>query len=448
MTTLHKPRLHQLEAMGFHENNGMLGTLLWHEMGLGKSLDALWLARKHLATLRQQGVVNPKFMVILPKSAVPTWKVECHKQTPDLLQSMVIYPYSQLHSAIKSLKYMDIRMIIFDESHYLKSPETNRIEQLAKFLEAVSQINGKFDKGRIMALTGTPMPNSAAELYTSWAMCCAPNLMESAARLRDVDRYENWKKTFAQKKMQSWESGRGKGKRKNFGSKFEGVANEEMLQKLLEPFVHYRRSEDCIDLPDKEEIYVDLGLADDKLLADANLETPEAYMALLERIARAKTVYALEWVRDYLNAGNQQLIVFSNYRFPLEALAEKFPNDVRMITGSEKDVVRAQNLKDFQEGKYRVLVMTYKCGSESLNLQNAFVSLYCGYAWTDAGIKQAIARTRRSGQKKRTLHYFLTSGMNDQRILGIVRAKEEATSKVENLLLEKSKKILTLDDII
>jgi len=441
-----KPRAHQEELMAFHKTSGMQGTLAWHDMGLGKTLTSLWLAREHLAELRAGGVKNPKFMVILPKSAIPTWKVECHKNTPDLTNSMIIYPYSQLHHAIRSIKYADIRMIIFDESHYLKSPETNRIEALAKFIEELGSVNGKFDKGRIMMLTGTPMPNSATELFTSWVLCTSPNLAETAKRLRDKDRFENWKKSFSKKKEQTWKVGRGKQQKVKHGNKWEGVANEDKLQKLLTPFVHYKKSKDCISLPDAIEIPIDLGLEDDKLLADANIEAPEAYMALLERLARAKCPYMMEWVGDYLHAGDQQLLVFANYRFPLEELKEKYPKHVRMITGSETGAERAQNLKDFQEGKYRVLAMTFRCGSESLNLQNAFVSLYHGYPWTDSMVKQAMARTKRSGQKNKTLHYFLTSGMNDQRILSLVRAKEEATTVVETMI--KKNQELTLDTLI
>jgi SNF2 family DNA or RNA helicase len=441
-----KPRIHQSDLMNFHSSSKMLGTLAWHGMGLGKTLSTLWLAREHMARLRQQGVKAPKFLVIVPKSAIPTWKVECHNNTPDILGSMVIYPYSQLHHAIKSIKYMDIRMLVFDESHYLKSPATNRIEALSKFLVELGKISGKFQNGRVILLTGTPMPNSAAELYTSWAICTSPNLQEAADRLMDSTRFENWKKSFSKKKEIAWSKGRGARKKSMKANKWEGVANESMLQKLLAPFVHYRRVEDCIDLPDKQEIAIDLGLPDDRLLADADIEAPEAYMALLERLARAKTPYMMDWVRDYLDAGNQQLLVFANYRFPLEELKEKYPNDVRMITGSETGAERALNLKEFKEGKFRVLAMTFKCGSESLNLQNAFVSLYHGYPWTDGAVKQAMARTHRSGQEKKTLHYFLTSGHNDQRILSLVRSKEEATTKVEDMLLETVK--LTLDTLI
>lgn len=389
-----------------------------------------------MATMRANGVNNPKFMIIVPKSAISTWRRECYEQTPDLMQSMVIYSYSQLHNAIKALKYMDIRMLGFDESHYLKSPETNRIEELAKFMDAIHLTSGGFKGGRMMLLSGTPMPNSAVELYTSWAMCCAPNLQEAAARVRDVKRYEDWKKTFAKKKEQSWDSGRGKIKKKNFGTKWSGVDNEDMLSQLLAPFTHYRRVSDCLDLPTKQEIPVDLGLEDDKLLADANIEAPEAYMALVERLAAAKTPHMLNWVGEYIQAGHgEQLVVFAMHRHPIEELKLKFPNQVRTITGMASDVERSQNLKDFQDKKFQILALTYACGSEALNLQNCHKSLYCGYPWTDGRLRQAIARTWRQGQTERTMHYFLTSGSNDMKILSNVRAKEEATTKVENLLL-------------
>lgn len=436
------PRQHQAEAMRFHKTSKQQGSLLWHGMGLGKTLSSLWLGRDHLGALRSMGVASPKFMVIVPKSAVPTWKVECHKNVPSLYRDMIIYPYSQLHNAIKALKYMDVRMIVFDESHYLKSPETNRIDALADFLREMHKLNGKFEHGRILCLTGTPMPNSAAELYTSWALCCAPDLSEAANRLQDRKRYENWKMSFSQKKEVKF----GKGKRTKTRARYEGVENEEMLQQLLAPFTHFRRVEDCIDLPDKQSIPIDLGLPDDRLLKDANIEEPEAYMALLERLARAKAPYLKEWVDDYLQAGHEQLLVFSMYRFPLEELKEKHPKDVRMITGSETGAERAQNLLDFQEGKFRILAMTFKAGSESLNLQNAAVSIYLGYPWNDAGLQQAMARTYRSGQKRTTMHYFLTSGENDERILDIVLRKADATSKVQNLLLQR--KVATLEDLI
>jgi SNF2 family DNA or RNA helicase len=437
-----KPRAHQLEAMNFHKTNPYIGTLLWHGMGLGKTLTTLWLARDHMAKMRAQGVPAPKFMIILPKSAVPTWRVECHKHTPELVRDMIIYPYSQLSKAFKMLSYVDIRMIAFDESHYLKSPETDRVKTLCDFLNKLGTTGGMFKGGRILMLTGTPMPNSASELYTTWALCSTSGLTESANRLSDNSRFDKWKRTFAQAKEKTWKTRYGQER----GTSYEGVANSDKLQQLISPITHYRRVSDCIDLPNKEEIYIDLGLEDDRLLKDADIEKPEAYMAVLERLSRAKTPYLMDWVKDYLATGNQQLLVFSNYVEPLRELKEKYSKDVVLITGDETGTERAMNLKAFQDGNIRVIAMSYKCGSESLNLQNAFVSLYHGYPWTDSAVKQAMARTHRQGQSKRTLHYFLTSGQNDSRILSLVRKKEEATTEVEDLLLVAS--VVSLDSFI
>lgn len=452
------PRAHQVDFDHFHHRTGpysgqnlMIGTLAWHGMGLGKTLEALWAARKQLALMRQMGVTNAKFMVIVPKSAIPTWKAECFKNCRDIYANMIIYPYSQLHNAVNMVRQVDIRFLVFDESHYMKSADTGRIQTVANFLETVGKTGNCFHYGRVFLGSGTPMPNGAHEIYTSWAICCAPTLVDAAARLRDPVRYENWKQTFSEKKTQKWERGRGKHKRTEYGSKFEGVANDDKLSQLLSPFVHFKRVSDCIDLPDKQEIPIDLGLPDDKLLKDANIEEPEAYMALLEKLARAKTPHMMNWVEDFLSGTDEQLLVFAMYRFPIEELAAKYPNQVRMITGAEKLAERTANLTDFQQGKFRILAMTFKAGSESLNLQNCTKSLYAGYPWTDATLQQAMARTYRQGQKNKTMHYFLTSGVNDMRILDIVLRKAEATSKVENLLLNASvntNRIMSIDELI
>jgi hypothetical protein len=410
------------------------------------TLSALWLAREQLALMKSMGITTAKFLVIVPKSAVPTWKTECFRHTPDIYQDMIIYPYSQLHNAVKSLRYWDIRFLVFDESHAMKSPETSRIDTVANFLRAIHNSPSKFGNGRIILATGTTMPNGAQELYTSWAMCCAPNLEESANRLQDRKRYEEWKMSFSQKKAKKFEKGRGKFKREEIRHTWSGVDNEHLLKQLLDPFVHLIKSP--VELPPKQEIPIDLGLPDDKLLADANIEEPDAYMALLERLARAKTPYMMEWVEDYLKNSTEQLVVFAMYRFPIEELVQKFPKHVRLITGAEKGVERAQNLADFQAGKFRILAMTFKAGSESLNCQNAHTALYHGYPWTDATLRQAMARIFRQGQTKNTLHYFLTSGENDMRILDIVLRKAQATGKVESLLMDRSPTNFNVDDFI
>jgi SNF2 family DNA or RNA helicase len=162
----------------------------------------------------------------------------------------------------------------------------------------------------------------------------------------------------------------------------------------------------------------------------------------------------IEWVKDFLEGTTEQLVVFATHVFALRELEKAFPKDVKLIIGELSTGERTRHLTEFQGSKFRVLALSYQCGSESLNLQNASKALYLGYPWTDGKLKQAMARIYRQGQKNATMHYFLTSGECDQRILRLVRTKEEATNTVENLLLgqanqpQKAQVNFSIDDLI
>lgn len=436
------PRSYQLEGKQFIEKNKHLGTLLWWGLGLGKTLVSLWSIRDQLARLRAQGVASPKFLVIMPKSAITTWQVECQTNTPDLYRDMIMIPYSQLNKAPRLIMYYDIRIIVMDESHYIKSADTNRAKDLSAMLSHLDSSTGKFKNGKIIMLSGTPMLNSAAEFYTTWAILASPNCGEAATRLLDEKRYERWTKSFAMEKEKRWKTRGGEKK----GSMFEGVQNVEMLQELLGPITSYKRVADCIDLPEKQETHINLDLPDDKLLKDANIEEPENYMELLEKLSRAKTPHAIEWVKEFLHNGQEQLVIFSSYKFPIQEIRDRFPNVVVMVTGEENSNDRKSNIEAFQAKKKRIICLTYGAGAESLNLQNAHVALYLGWPWTDGKLKQAMGRIYRSGQKNFTLHFFLTSGFNDSRILTIVRNKEEATNEVEEAMMKRN--VIQVDDYI
>ncbi|RPJ75827.1 MAG: hypothetical protein EHM20_08340, partial [Alphaproteobacteria bacterium] len=146
-------RKHQTDGIKFIQEGQHLGSLLMHGMGLGKTLSALTVARTHLAMLRKKGVAAPKFMVVIPKSAQTTWQVECNTHMPDIFRDMILIPYSQLNKAPKLIVYYDIRLVIMDESHYVKSPETNRAKDLADMLLNLSSSKGSFKDGKIVMLT-------------------------------------------------------------------------------------------------------------------------------------------------------------------------------------------------------------------------------------------------------------------------------------------------------
>lgn len=417
------------------------------------TLTALWHARDHIKKLKIQGLsVTPKVAIICPKSAIMTWREEIRDNVPELKSETLVYAVSSIHHLMVTAKYHDIRYLIIDESHALKSPSTNRVNILAKLFYQLGKMQSGFRNGRIALLTGTPMPNGAHELYTSWAICAAPDIIEASKRLTDAARFKMWKDTYAGQKQVKFDkyNRSARKKVKVTRSRPEGVNNVEQLGQLMAKFTHYRRAIDCIDLPQYHEKYIDLGLPDDRLLADAKIEEPEAYMAVIERLSRAKTPHMLGWIQEFMRLNpSTQLLVFAMHRNPLDEMVNYFGGQtVKIITGRESRQEREAAITSFKAGFFPVIGMTYKCGSESLNLQNAYNSLYHGYPWTDSTLRQAMARTYRSGQKRETYHYFLTSGHNDAKILRLVRAKQEATNQVEDELIMLERQATAPNDLM
>lgn len=428
---------HQIELQQFLTNSPGLGVLGWHGMGLGKTLTSLDFWRMFKAWFRSQGVPNAKFLVICPKSAVLTWKEQCQMWTPDIWNSMVILPISRLNHAKRIIAHHDIRFVVIDESHYLKNPEADRTKEMAKVLEALASCPGGFQFGKILKLTGTPFLNNAGEFYPTWAMLTTNNLHEAARRLRDQGRFYQWKQTFTNCETLSFAKRGEDGYMKQITvEKTEGVKNSEGLVSLLQNVIHYRRVTDCLDMPKLNKIPVMLNIPDDNLLKDADIEKPNEYMAILEKISRAKIPHALEWIKEFKQNSNEQLVIFSMYKEPIAMLKEKLGKDLVVISGEESPSERAKNVKRFQEGKVRYIALTFGAGAESLNLQNACYTLYLNFPWTAGKLDQAIARTWRQGQQRVTFHYFLMSGESDKHIYEKVESKRANSELIENTLLD------------
>lgn len=456
-----KPKQHQLELLSMLRNSPHLGVGAWHGMGMGKTLSALWAGQEIIGKAKAEGSIAPKILVICPKSAKPTWHQECSRNTPHLRNHLIVVPYSQLKNLAIRIRTQqtDIRLIVFDESHYIKSVNTDRIKRLAEVLNAIGSLKYQFKYGKILPMTGTPLPNCADELFTTWTMCTSKNLIDASKAILDENRFAWWRGLFANEREVRFKTG----KRDPHTGKpiiaqaltYEGVKMENLsqLHQLLSPVVHYRRVEDCLDLPKVNEQYIDLEFSDDKLLEDANLDKPEAYMSLQAKLNQAKIPYMLEWVDNFLSIKGEQLVVFSLFTDALRALQAKFPNEVRLIIGDIGMKERTEILEQFQAKQLRVVGLSYGAGAESLNLQVGRNTLYNGYPWNDAKLRQAMARTHRQGQVSMTNHYFLMSGLNDIKNLHRVRRKGEASKAVEEGLLKTSPTALTkvfsgIDDLI
>lgn len=450
-------RPHQKELVNFAVSRP--NTLVWHEVGLGKTLAAVSSARILLSRIKHHPSpmvksANPKALVICPKYLIPQWRSEINEHAPDMNHQIIYMPYSQLHKAKFMVNYYDMRVLIFDESHYLKTMGTQRLGYTIELLKLISETKAAFQMGSILKLTGTPMPNSAAEMYTTWAMMGAPTLKESMSRMLDKKRYNNWIASFTErdlKKIKITSKKTGKVYTKEVYSAPRGADSDKVFE-LIKGFTHFRTADMCLDLDKPNEVYTDLGIKDDTLLEAADITKPLYYMAFVERITRAKVPHALTWVRDFVESNpGQRLLVFCPYKWALTELHEAFKSSSSLITGDFSDDERGMAKKCYDDGTRPLLFGTYGAMSTGLNLQAGHHSLYLGYPWSPKIVRQAQGRTNRQGQKHVTHHFFLMSGQNDKKILKSLRLKEEGIQAIEDLLVEDIATYtnnLTIEDLV
>lgn len=383
-------------------------------MGLGKTYSTILIARELLARYRPIYGKDARVVVLCPKSAVLTWKQELSKFAPDLVQHFMIVPYSQLKKHNMKIAKLRLYYVLLatDECHYVKNPSADRTIEYATMLSIMQPTF----LGKILPLTGTPIPNDAAEIYVNFWSAASPTIAHAVRKILDQEAFIKFREMFtheSQRSIKVKDATSPSGYSYRQVTSYKGVNNEDKFHELIAPYVHYRRAEDCIDLPDMQDIPIRLDIPDDDLLKGANTEMPEAYMSKLERIATAKTPYAVAWLEEFFKL-NEQLVIFSLFTKGLRVIEQTFKGKVKLITGQESQTERAQTIIAFQTGKLKAIAMSYGAGAESLNLQNAKNTLYLNFPWHDDKLAQAKARTHRSGQINKTNHYFLFSGENDQ----------------------------------
>lgn len=127
----------------------------------------------------------------------------------------------------------------------------------------------------------------------------------------------------------------------------------------------------------------------------------------------------------------EKVLIFSSFTSALDlvadALREYMPSfRFLQVDGDTTGEDRNTNLDDFRmDGECRALLMSYKVGSEGLNLTEASHVFGLEPWWTPAVLAQATARAYRNGQKKPVhVHTVIMKGTIEERVLEICSEKE------------------------
>jgi len=373
-------------------------TLLGDEMGLGKTVQAI----AAMAARKADG--GHHFMVVCPASVLVNWCREIQKfSTMEVTKihgndeeallhwrengDVAVTTYESI-SRFELPEKFKISMVVTDEAHYVKNPETQRTKALLKLLEKTEYA---------LLMSGTPLENRVEEMCFL-VSCLQPEIGKTLERVKFVSTTEQFRQQLAPVYLRR--------------------TREDVLQELP-------------DLIEKEQWCV-LGEREQKDYRDAVLSGN--FMAIrqvswqVDDLKNSSKAARLLELCDQAREQKRKVIVFSFFRTTIEkVIALLGDRCMEPITGSISPQRRQEIVDEFGKAEDgAVLVSQVQAGGTGLNIQSASVIIFCEPQIKPSIENQAISRAYRMGQVRDVLVYRLLADETiDERIVEILKTKQD-----------------------
>jgi SWI/SNF-related matrix-associated actin-dependent regulator 1 of chromatin subfamily A len=434
---------YQLEGIHFALQRD--GTLWADEQGCGKGIEAIGLINALGDAVKRVLIVCPATMRLVWRAELDRWLVRRLSIgvigiDPIPLElfarvSILVVNYSRLERSKDLVLGRTWDVVILDESHLAKNPETQRSRVVAQ-IQAV----------RRLALSGTPMPNGRPiELYAvlSWL---DPNRWPQSETFNFAQRYCAAKLTA-------------------FGWDLNGASNVEELGRLLRETVMIRRTKAEVlpQLPPKFRRVVELSPSSDlKKLVEAELEAfhnwqdkcidtntgdviihafrpnkPIEWDTLAKirhAVAIAKIPLVCEFIEQTAQAKEDKLVIFGHHRDVIETLAQNLALFGPVILyGGMGSKEKQMAIDRFQtDPTCRVFIGNIQAAGLGITLAPA--ASHCIFAelsWVPSDLTQAEDRLHRVGTKNNVLvQHLVLSGSVDAIMVRRLMAKQEVLDSV------------------
>ncbi|WP_327349199.1 MULTISPECIES: DEAD/DEAH box helicase [unclassified Streptomyces] len=373
-------------------------VILGDEMGLGKTVQAI-AALAHLAA---RGETH--FLVVCPASVLINWAREVRARST--LRALPVHgperqgafaqwresggvaltTFDALHT-LPAARDCGMRpgMLVVDEAHYVKNPETRRSRAVSGWTQRTE---------RVLFLTGTPMENRVEE-FRSLVRHLQPELAPSIHSTH-------------------------------------GAAGSYAFRRAVAPAYLRRNQEDVLtELPALVQVdeWEEFSTAD----LDAYREAVGAGEFMRMRraaYARPATSAKLNRLRELVAEAAEnglKVVVFSYFREVLRTVEQALgPGVFGPLSGSLPAARRQQLIDGFAAvAGHAVLLSQIQAGGVGLNMQAASVVIICEPQIKPTMEHQAVARAHRMGQIRTVrVHRLLAADSVDERMLGILARKE------------------------
>ena len=448
-------------------DNYKFGGILADDMGLGKTIQMLSIVAGYVEENPEERRAS---IVICPSSLTLNWQNESQKFT-NKLKTMVIRGSAQERKEqIENIERYDLvissydllkrdvevykekkyqfRFAIADEAQYLKNSNT----QNAK---AVKEINADTR----YALTGTPIENSLAELWSIFDYIMPGYLFT----------YKKFKTEFEVPIV-----------------KEDSQKAMKKLRMLIEPFILRRTKKEVLtELPEKtitvlnnqmkeeqEKIYLNyLTQAKQDIAETIKVKGFErSHIQVLAALTRLRQIcchpslfikdykdgsskleQCIEIIKDATEAGHK-ILLFSGYTSMFELIEKELNrNSITYfkLTGATKVDERISMVDEFNENKdIKVFLISLKAGGTGLNLTGADMVIHYDPWWNASAENQATDRAYRIGQKNNVQVYkLITKNSIEEKIYELQKRKSEL---IDNVLDTKTSFIskLSKEDIM
>ncbi|MGD9724379.1 MAG: DEAD/DEAH box helicase [Pirellulales bacterium] len=438
------------QRAGVYYAENRTNVLFGDAPGLGKTIQAIALANKRgckrvlavvPANVRAQWVRQIKIWSTIPRVlAYPVFKTSDGVH-PNAHWVVVSYEVARdgLWDVLRSYNW---DMVIIDEAHYLKTPDSNRTRALfgasaqsrCRYAGS-SGIVGKAEQ--VVALTGTPLPNRPRECFTL-ANALAPDSIDWMNLATFKDRFNPG------------------GRNPETGATWEFAGRlPELNARLRCNFMVRRLKEQVLkDLPAKmyeivpADVTVKVAMAlqaermldfdEETMLARSGGRIDGAISTVRREMGEALAPAALDHCRLLLDGGVEKLVVFAHHHSVLDQLEKGLAAyGVVRVDGSTTARGKAVAIERFRHdprlGVFLGQLTSVGTGTDGLQ----DVATHCFFAeasWVFGENEQGVDRLHRMGQQGSVLAQFLVApGSISERILGRAIAKGKNVSKVLDL---------------
>lgn len=389
-----------------------LGGILADDMGLGKTLQVISLLASDESNLPS--------IVVCPTSLVYNWKSEIERFSPNISTliiagsssercglidtindyDLILTSYDLIKRDIEFYEEYEFNYCILDEAQYIKNSSTQNAKAV------------KLLKGNVrFALTGTPIENSLADLWSIFDFIM-PGYLLSYKKFKD--KYE-----------------------------IPIVKDEDRdilqrLNKQIQPFILRRLKKDVLkELPDKIETvtYAQMEETQRKLYTAELMKLNNEFrneikengfeksqikiLSMLTKLRQiccdptlcydnydggsAKLELCMEIVKNSIE-NNHKVLIFSQFTSMLKIIENQLTLnglEYYLLTGATKSIDRLDLANKFNVDNTPVFLISLKAGGTGLNLTGADVVIHFDPWWNISAQNQATDRTHRIGQNNK-----------------------------------------------